>query len=837
MCIAPNDDHRSEPDPSAGTPRQPGVSVVDAAIAYIRRGFRVVPVRPHEKQPIPHGWPELCLTEFDVSSFFGNGENIGLILGEPSRWLVDVDLDCPEALALADHYLPPTGAITGRASMPRSHRWYIARGAMNKPFRDSYDRSSIVEIRSTGTQTLVGPSIHPSGESYDMLLGEPAEVSAEELAKCVSELSAAVMYERHGAVESSPKPAVATVQLAPSNDSVEDVERRASRYLAKMPGSISGSGGHDRAYHAACVLVHGFLLPPEKALQMLREDFNPRCEPPWSRKELEHKVRDAATKPHLKPAGWLRDAPIDPVKAGSAVGQTVKNDAGLPRIEIGTDEHRVIDEAIAVLASAHEVFQRGGQLVEVVVRPSASDQAKACIRYLDEHRLRDLLTRCAQLGRLKKDQWHDAHPIKWLVAGIMSRKVYPGIRELNSIAFAPVLRPDGSIAHINGYDAATKTWIALDEEFPQLPEVLDHEDAWGAVEKLFDITGEFPFASRAHRVAFLSAMITPIARSAFVGPAPMFVLDANTRASGKTTLVQVVSLIVKGCTVPATSYVHESNECRKQVTGIVMAGESIVLLDNVRGEFGNDVFDRLLTTERWSDRMLGGNELIDEPCRATWFVTGNNLCVAADTMRRTVHIRLESDLERPEDRGGFKYPDILRHVREHRQTLYMACITIVAAYIRAGRPSANLTPFGSFGGWSNLVREAVAWATSVDPCSTRTQFENVADASREQLLALFEAFQAVDPNGNGVTASAIVDACFPTGSAPPSDPAWVQMRCAIELITSARPGRPPNALVVGKRLGGFRDRRLGDHKFEAGPSRVSKGTVWRVVPNTQKAAS
>ena len=104
------------------------------------------------------------------------GKGIGVLLGEPSGWLVDVDLDCPEAREAAERFLPPTACVTGRESSKASHRWYVADGARTRQFRDPVDRSMIVELRSTGAQTIVGPSIHPSGERYDALNGIPATI-------------------------------------------------------------------------------------------------------------------------------------------------------------------------------------------------------------------------------------------------------------------------------------------------------------------------------------------------------------------------------------------------------------------------------------------------------------------------------------------------------------------------------------------------------------------------------------------------------------------------------------------------------------------------------------
>lgn len=56
--------------------------------------------------------------------FNGKQQNGGILTGLASGGLVDVDLDCAEALALADGYLPWTKAVFSRPSKQRSHRLY-----------------------------------------------------------------------------------------------------------------------------------------------------------------------------------------------------------------------------------------------------------------------------------------------------------------------------------------------------------------------------------------------------------------------------------------------------------------------------------------------------------------------------------------------------------------------------------------------------------------------------------------------------------------------------------------------------------------------------------------
>lgn len=80
---------------------------------------------------------------------------------------------------------------------------------------------------------------------------------------------------------------------------------RAARYLAKLPPAISGAGGHDATFRAACVLLHGFALPEAEALAVLRSWNETHCAPPWTEAELRHKVKSAIGKAPDKPLGHL----------------------------------------------------------------------------------------------------------------------------------------------------------------------------------------------------------------------------------------------------------------------------------------------------------------------------------------------------------------------------------------------------------------------------------------------------------------------------------------------------------------------------------------------------
>jgi hypothetical protein len=92
-----------------------------------------------------------------------------------------------------------------------------------------------------------------------------------------------------------------------------NVIERARLYVAKIPPAISGEGGHNHAFAVACALIHGFALPRDRALSLLRE-YSDRCQPPWSERELAHKIESAVDANHFGPRGHILGVSVRPLQ-------------------------------------------------------------------------------------------------------------------------------------------------------------------------------------------------------------------------------------------------------------------------------------------------------------------------------------------------------------------------------------------------------------------------------------------------------------------------------------------------------------------------------------------
>ncbi len=197
-----------------------GFDARTVACRYLDRGWAPIPIPRGAKKPIAPAWGTLEISRQNVALHFVAESNIGVVLGPRSGGLADIDLDCAEAIALAPHILPPTGAIFGRSSKQQSHWLYrvldpdsVAAITWKDPERESgrgnngadrseSDKAMLVELRLGGggkqAQTVFPGSTHLSGESivWDHE-GEPASCSCAILKEACVKLAVACLLVRY----------------------------------------------------------------------------------------------------------------------------------------------------------------------------------------------------------------------------------------------------------------------------------------------------------------------------------------------------------------------------------------------------------------------------------------------------------------------------------------------------------------------------------------------------------------------------------------------------------------------------------------------------------------
>lgn len=178
------------------------LDAVSIALGWLERGILTVPLEPGTKRPSGgNGWNNLRITRENVRDHFRDGDNIGALWGEPSGWVVDVDLDMDEAARAAGRLLTKTFTY-GRETRPQTHYLYKSEGCRTTKWV-APDGSVIVEIRSTKTQSVLPPSVHPTGERYSIdrdvaIATMPSDSLRERLAKLAAVSLLAESYPERG---------------------------------------------------------------------------------------------------------------------------------------------------------------------------------------------------------------------------------------------------------------------------------------------------------------------------------------------------------------------------------------------------------------------------------------------------------------------------------------------------------------------------------------------------------------------------------------------------------------------------------------------------------------
>jgi hypothetical protein len=521
--------------------------------------------------------------------------------------------------------------------------------------------------------------------------------------------------------------------------------------------------------------------------------------------------------------------------AGGESGECGESNPARPEIVITTEEHEVNHQAAGVLARDPSLYQRGGMLARVVrdTSPAAGGIRRPYaprIEHLPPALLRERLAANARWVTIRETKEGTlkipARPPAWSVAAVHARGDWPSLRHLEAVVDYPVLRPDGTILDCPGYDPATGLLLDFQGESPAVLPTPSHREALAARDALLEVLADFPFAADCHRAAWLAALLTPLTRFAFTGPAPLFLVDANVRGAGKGLLLDCISRVISGERFTVATYTGDEDELRKRITALALAGDRLVLFDNLEGRFGNATLDAALTATSWEDRILGVNRIARAPLFVTWYATGNNVAVGADTARRVCHVRLESPEERPEERGGFQYPDLLAHVAANRPRLLGAALTILRAYDLAGRPQQGLRPWGSFDGWSRLAREAVVWVGLPDPADTRYLLQAQSDVTAEAMSLLLSCWERMDPGRLGLTAAEVIERVFRHPQESP--PAWqAEMRTAIESLVGRGDSR-----ALGNRLRSYR-RRIFQGRFIDQAGTEHRAARWVVRPASE----
>lgn len=277
-------------DPSQHEPSQPcrhgaPPSLCDASLApagqdltfhyaaeYVDRGYAVIPLIGKRPAIAWSAYQTRRPTLAEIRDWFagarGDGRNIGIVTG-PISDLVVVDCDSPEAVAWWRERFSETPLVvtTGRGGAHLYYRLDDGDAVRNR----TRVLGRNIDIRGQGGYAVAPPSVHPAtGVPYRWQPWDHYQSDA------IPVFDPAWIAEKPSRPTGNAQPS--TIHNGPA-------------YIAHIK-AISGQGGHNATFRAACALRDAGMTPAQ-ALAALLEWNETNAVPEWDVKELLHKVEDA----------------------------------------------------------------------------------------------------------------------------------------------------------------------------------------------------------------------------------------------------------------------------------------------------------------------------------------------------------------------------------------------------------------------------------------------------------------------------------------------------------------------------------------------------------------
>ena len=250
--------------------------MLDCARLYRSKGLSVIPMdgkRPAIK------WAEYqrrIASDAELRSWFQGGRkyNIGIVTGQVSGGIVVVDLDDQEAISAWSQIGTETNlvAMTGGGGM---HLFYRSEQTIGNRVRAL---KASIDIRAEHAVIVVEPSIHP------------ATLQPYRFATPIEDIELTDLPVFDPAWVAVPAAQPGPTQKATLNGvtRIRDIDA----YVRSIP-AIAHQGGHNAAFRVANLLVHEARLDEEEAISAMTAWSNECANPPFSDREIQHKVRDA----------------------------------------------------------------------------------------------------------------------------------------------------------------------------------------------------------------------------------------------------------------------------------------------------------------------------------------------------------------------------------------------------------------------------------------------------------------------------------------------------------------------------------------------------------------
>lgn len=332
------------------------------------------------------------------------------------------------------------------------------------------------------------------------------------------------------------------------------------------------------------------------------------------------------------------------------------------------------------------------------------DRGKPSIREVIFDRMRHLLARRFLFVRRGRDgEEAPATPPIDVVRDVLALPniAFPIVER---IIHVPVFGPDGEVYSEAGYNKSTRCIYLPCQGMEAIPTISanpDQQERTSALSLLRELLVDFPFVD-VGETHVLAAMLVPFARALIRGSTPLHLIEKPRPGTGATLLAQVICDICVGAPIAAMTESRSEDEFSRKIHSKLRSNPSVILLDNLRNRLDSATLAAALTSEVIEDRIIQRSETETADATCLWLGTANNPSLSDEMARRTVPIRLNAGVPRPHLRQGFRHPKLREWVRQEHGRLVWSCLTLIQAWIAAGRPKGT-NRLGMYESYSEVI--------------------------------------------------------------------------------------------------------------------------------------
>lgn len=443
---------------------------------------------------------------------------------------------------------------------------------------------------------------------------------------------------------------------------------------------------------------------------------------------------------------------------------------GLPVVVFNDDTLRtsLTTWSAQVLAAAHnglDAHRRVYRLGSAMARVDVSDgSGEARSELLDKDGVWGVLARSARWARVKQverangKKSYQLHEVNAPGKHLLDLMSWPEVQlpRLRGIADCPMVLSNGDIVGTHeGYDPQSEYWFS-GVEIPKLPDVP------AAKTVLNDWLVDFPVdeSGKANAIGMLIGnLIRPLLRQRSQVAYPGIVFDASSVGSGKTLLALACGIVLTGAEPYLGTAPSIKEEWHKNITSWAASGARVIIYDNLpqKGVLDSADLAAVLTTGKWTDRLLGKSRQLELDVSAQIILTGNNVNLSEELGRRMMWVRLVPSVDRPWVRtaGAFQHPNILRYTQEHRAEILGALLALIKHWFEIGQPIGTET-MGSYEQYAGVIGGVLGAAGITGWLANSDKASEQLDQDRVVWLAVLKVWHE-EFGENATTAGALYD--------------------------------------------------------------------------------